>query len=253
MLGIGGGPLYVTVYTAFVARSFAGTLPEDEQVKLILACSIFSVMMSGITASFRNWRNGHFYFRPVLFLGMPAIITAISITAALPAMHFTRSKFSMVFILMMLPMLARMILTPRDQKKFNQPQSIKTAFLLGTGVLSGFFTALSGLGGGFAIIPLLNGLFNIKIRKVLSISLGVIMVVATSLTIYNLFFTRLSHTPDYTIGTVNFSFTLPVLAGVFISSNLGVITSQKLSPTQLRYGVIIFCVCIIGKTIWDIL
>jgi len=150
-------------------------------------------------------------------------------------------------------MLVRMILIPKDQKKFNQPQSIKTVFLIGTGIISGIFTALSGLGGGFAIIPLLNGLFNIKIRKVLSISLGVIMVVASSLTIYNLLFTRLSHTPDYTIGTVNFSFTLPVLAGVFISSNLGVITSQKLSPAQLRYGVIIFCVVIIGKTIWDII
>ncbi len=248
LLGIGGGPLFIAVYSTYVQAEYSDILNETDAVKIVLASSIYSVMWSGISASFRNWKAGNFYPRTILFLGLPAIVTAFAITIFISHIHLSRAEFSLVFICLMLPMIIRMLIKSNQTKKFNHPQSIKTVFLILTGVISGIFTSLSGLGGGFAIIPLLNGLFNIKIRKVLSISLGVIMLVAGALTLFNLFYYDFSDQLNYTVGAVNFAFTLPVILGVVLASNWGVSLGQKLPPHYLRYGVIAFCLLIILKT-----
>ena len=77
---------------------------------------------------------------------------------------------------------------------------------------------------------------------------GVIMLVAGALTLFNLFYYDFSDQLNYTVGAVNFAFTLPVILGVVLASNWGVSLGQKLPPHYLRYGVIAFCLLIILKT-----
>jgi uncharacterized membrane protein YfcA len=100
--------------------------------------------------------------------------------------------------------------------------------LLLTGGAAGTAAALTGLGGGTIIIPLLNLWQKIDILKAKSISFGTIFVIAFWLSVNNLFLE-----PSYPIpksqGLIVFPMIIPISIGVLIGSPLGVLVSHKIS------------------------
>ena len=116
---------------------------------------------------------------------------------------------------------------------------------IAVGLVSGAGTALSGLGGSFVTTPFLNGLYKIDIRKVVSISIGVIVIVAGGTTIYSLIFQDYTTTLPYTYNGINFFMVLPVVIAVMIAAPYGVKVSRKTDPKITRAVFLVFCLSII--------
>lgn len=252
LLGIGGGPIYVVIFTTFVHQFYGASLTEAELVKVIIANTLFAKLFAGLSGVIKQIRLKNFYPKTVLTIAIPAICLTIGTSILLRNVNYSETTFSILFILILIPLIYNMLVENKEKKRFNQPFNIKVIFLNLVGVISGVITALTGLGGGFTIIPLLNSLFNIKIRKVISISLGVIFINSSCISLYYLFFAGKIGYP-YTFGMISFSLCLPVIIGVILLAPIGVIMSRKLSPFQLRLTFVVFCLLIIAKTIYGII
>lgn len=253
LLGIGGGPIYVVFFSIFIHRLYGGVLAEYEELSLILANTAFAIMFGALFSVIKQYKMHNVYWRTSVTIAIPAAISSIVLSEILSSIKYNKTAFSIVFIITFLPLLYRMVNDNEHKKSFNHPYRIKVLYLNLTGLFSGIVTALSGLGGGFVIVPLLNSLFNIKIRKVVSISSTVIFLVAAALSLYNLIAKPgISANMPYTFGAINFMLVIPVVLGTMAGAPLGVIYSKKLSPRALQRIFLAVCIAIILHTSWNL-
>ena len=253
MLGIGGGVIYVLIYSQFIYRFTTVPISGEDLVQLLVANSAFALVFAGIAGSVKQYRLNNFHIRPILWIGIPGILTAILTTLFIEYNSvYSKKEFAVLFTIVMIPVILRMLF----QENFKNKGAIKPSVgvLVGTGLFSGLVTALAGLGGGFIIIPVLNGLLRIPIKRTISISLGVIALVAIGFSIFNLAIPVFDHYHlKGAVGAVIFPMALPVVAGVLFGAPLGVQISHRLSHRTIRLIFVAFSLFTIGKIWYDFL
>lgn len=250
MLGIGGAPVFIAFFW-YVIPDYCGTEVSDSDLtQLVIANTVFVRTFAAFIGFWKHYQLGNFYWKTVRTISIPATIVSIFCIWILSKFHYSKTAFSISFIIIFIPLLYRMLKFDANQKAFNQPYRIKVIYLNLLGIVCGLVTALSGLGAGFVILPLMNSFFNIKIRKTASISLGVIFISSLFVIIYYFIFPPLSAPVPHAVGAILLPVTLPVVAASFFSSSYGVSFSRRLSPHTLQKCFILFCVVLIVHELW---
>lgn len=249
MLGIGGGIIYVVIFSTFLQADAKAAIDSDILVKLIIANSLFSIAFAGIAGTIKQIRISNFFLRPVLLIGIPGVIATMATTFLLSKTTiYSKEVFAIVFSLLVLPILVKMLFF--KTKEGIEKEEIPSSKLSLTGILSGTAAALSGLGGGFIIVPVLNGLFGVPIRKTVSISIGVITLVTVGLSLFNLFaFNYSTLEIPWLVGSISMAMVLPVILGVLLGSPLGVNIAHKVQPQLIRILFASFCLLVILRTL----
>jgi len=243
MLGIGGGLVYVVAFGYFLQRY---DLSSVELVKFILSNSIFAVFFAGLSATVKQIMNKNFYFREVLFTAVPGVAGAL--IASFLILNFdwySRDKFSLLVIALLCVLGYRMF-RPASNKKHNLVRDdLPPKNFMSSGFFSGALSALSGMGGGIILIPLLSGFMRLNIRMAASISLGLMPFYTLAMSI----FYALAHGSadmdiPFTLGYLIFPMVLPLALGVIIFAPVGVYLAQKLPRTviQLLFAIVIVVV-----------
>jgi uncharacterized protein len=122
------------------------------------------------------------------------------------------------------------------------------------GLLAGVIASASGLGGGIAIIPILNRVFGVNIKKASVISLGVITVSSLSMSFVNS--TVNLHLAAWNIGLLLPAVFVTLSLAVVLTAPLGVSWAHKLSNKSISYiyAVILAVVITIkGATLFQLL
>ncbi|MDB5274649.1 MAG: hypothetical protein JWO58_3016, partial [Chitinophagaceae bacterium] len=175
LLGIGGGIIYIFVIP--YALDF-WNIPKEWYAQVIIANSLAAIFFSSLAANYTHYKRKYFYPRPILILGLAAIISSwLSLRFFVNTELFSMKVFLCGLILLLVYMLVYMLkgaVVPAN----DSVQKVPVWGLLLIGFLSGMVAAASGLGGGIIVIPLLNRFFKINIRKAGAISMGVIMLTA---------------------------------------------------------------------------
>ncbi len=254
LLGIGGGIIYILIFSVFLKRLSAQSIESTDMVQLMISNSLFAIFFAGLSGSYRQWKSHNFYFKPVLVIGLSGIVSAIGIKEILTGMHiYSTHDFAIFFTLLMVPLLFRMFSQKQKVGK-TDPEKLSTWKMIITGLISGAASALSGLGGGFILIPILNGYFRIPMKKTVSLSLGTIAVVALGYSLFNLFFTSY---PQYAFplssGAIVLPMVLPVVLGVLIGTPIGVKVSHKLPALALKVLFAVFTLFVISKLLIEFL
>lgn len=254
LLGIGGGIIYILIFSVFLKRLSAQSIESTDMVQLMISNSLFAIFFAGLSGSYRQWKSHNFYFKPVLVIGLSGIVSAIGIKEILTGMHiYSTHDFAIFFTLLMIPLLFRMFAQKQKEGK-TDPEKLSTWKMIITGLISGVASALSGLGGGFILIPILNGFFRIPMKKTVSVSLGIIAVVALGYSLFNLFFTSYpQYEFPFTSGAIVLPMVLPVVAGVLIGTPIGVKVSHKLPALALKVLFAVFTIVVISKLLIDFL
>ncbi|MGB3532234.1 MAG: sulfite exporter TauE/SafE family protein [Microcoleaceae cyanobacterium] len=173
-LGIGGGTIVVPILLAL------GYQPVEA-----VATSSLSITITALSGSLQNWRMGYLKLRPVLSLGLPALITA-QIGA-----YFADTIFSPRILLFAFAglLLLNTYLIQFKKKVTTQSSNSETATDLAmnpvfayliTGGLAGLLAGLFGVGGGVIMVPLQILLLNQPIKTAIQTSLGVIIITGLS-------------------------------------------------------------------------
>lgn len=134
-------------------------------------------------ATIQNWRMGFLSWRRVIFLGLPAVITAQ--VGAFLAGKFLPYILLAAFGVLLLVNIYLVGLRKRLLSSGVNPSKLMTPLMarLVTGGLAGFLAGLFGVGGGVIMVPLQILLLGEPIKTAIQTSLGVIVITAISASI----------------------------------------------------------------------
>jgi uncharacterized membrane protein YfcA len=240
ILGIGGGVIYVLVLPLVLTNL---GVPEHELVAYTIANSLFATFISAVAANYLLIKRKQFFLRPVLLISLPGVVTSLlCLTFIVQANLYSPFEFNVVVICLLIVMLLRMV--------FTKPKPARTLpltwqSLVPCGLGSGMISALSGLGGGIVVIPYLNSLLQVDIKKSTSISLGVIAVTAFAASVQSLLQPSTFKLGALHVGHLVISAVLVLSAGVLIGSPLGVKAAHKLQPRHIQIGFSVFLLLVI--------
>jgi hypothetical protein len=169
-LGIGGGTVLVPLLVAL------GYTPVQA-----VATSSLAILITSISGSIQNWRMGYFDSKRVIYLGLPALVTAqIGVYLADRfAPYLLLTAFGLLLLTNVYLVELRKRLTAKnarlEPRKFNPV--ISRIF---TGSAAGILAGLFGVGGGVIMVPLQILLLGETIKLAIQTSLGVIVITAVS-------------------------------------------------------------------------
>lgn len=249
LTGIGTGFMMLAVIPLVLNRF---GVPDQYYVTVTIANAVFSTMVSSFANMATTIRRKSFYVDETKWTALGAVIASFVVFETIAKSSFySRTFFNSVVVFFMFVIIFQTF----KKLRLSNPQDehITRSRLLLTGSAAGTAAALTGLGGGTLVIPLLNLWQKVDILKAKSISFGTIFAIALWLSVNNLFLE-----PQYPIpnshGLIVFPMILPISIGVLIGSPLGVVLSHKIPErtVTILFLVVITIVAIqkIAELIW---
>jgi uncharacterized protein len=169
LLGIGGGVILVPLLVSL----------GNEPIKAT-ATSSLAIVITSVSGSIQNWRMGYFDLQKVLYLGIPALITAqlgVFLAIKIPP-YLLLALFGVLLLTnIYLVQLRKQLLTAGNNKENSFHPTIAR---IATGGAGGLLAGLFGVGGGVIMVPLQMLLLKEPIKIAIQTSLGVIISTAVS-------------------------------------------------------------------------
>ena len=246
MLGLGGGIFYILVLPHIMI--WFG-IPADQASPFVVANSIVGIAFASGISIFSQFAKLKKYLNESLWVGIPAVV--VSLLATQYIVHspwFSKEVFAVLVIVIMLFLLFQMLFK-NEKKSYKKELDVTIGKKPGilTGSFAGLISALSGLGGGVIINPVLHLHLNQSLQKARLISLATIFISATFISLQNIFSTPLYQPENIsTYGFILPSMAAPLIVGSLIGGPLGVRFSQKLNDKTLRrwFSIVVFVVLI---------
>ena len=249
LLGIGGGIIFVLVLP--ISLQAVG-VPQNELAQFTIANSLFATFFSSLSVNYTLIKDKKVYPRQVFTIGICAALTSLAVLKwVVNTTWYSPLIFNWVLIVMLSYMLARTFLLARRPDADTDPNSLTSKTLGFVGLISGFVSPLSGLGGGVVVIPLLNSWLRVSMKVANGISLGAIGIVSLSSTLFNL--TAKTDFSYYNQGYIVFPIAIALSLGVMVGSPQGVKLSKKLPTHIISYTFAALMAVILFKKILEIL
>ena len=245
LLGIGGGVIYILILESSLKK--AGVC-DDQLVLYVIANSVFAIFIASISGNIKSIWKRNMYYKEVLLIGLVSSICSIlGVKFIVHTSWYSKEKFNVIVVFLLVFMLLKMVFKKHNQLIEEKFHFQKHGFI---GVVAGFISSLSGLGGGVVVVPLLQNVFKMNIKKAKNISLGVIGVMAFFLSIFNMLVSPTCISSKFQMGVIVIPLAIIMSVGVAIGSPLGVKLSEKISERKLNwiFGLLIVSV-IIRKTL----
>lgn len=254
MLGVGGGVVFIPVLSMWFTKL---GLPGTEVTKFALANSILLVFFSGINGLWVQSRKAKLDWKPILQIGIPGTIVSTGVSFWISTGDwYSKEDFYLIFLVFLCLSLANMLFGKKAAKNDLSEDSPNitslTAKRVGVGLLAGLVVALSGLGGGVIMVPLFRMLLKIPLKKATLLSLSIIPLLSL-FPLFNYAFANIPYslTQAHT-GYIVWPIALPMAAGVFIFSRLGMKIGQKMPVSWLRTIFATITLFVVIKTGIDI-
>lgn len=250
LIGIGGGVMYILVLPYLLLNM---GFPQEEIVQYTIANSLFGTTFAALSGNIALLKKGEFYWREVIVIGLFGTACSLAVLFLLVNTSFyQRDQFNLIVILIMLFIAVRTLIQTRQPITADQEKKASIPTYSFVGAAAGSVSALSGLGGGTVIIPILNSGLKMPMYKAKSISLGVIFITSFSLTIYNLLETPMIEYSNQNTGYVVWPLALVISLGVILGSPFGVIVSRKLSNRLISYIFVLFVLVVIADKVFQL-
>lgn len=250
LLGLGGGIFYIIILPIVI--QWYG-IPTDHSTAFVIANSLLGISMASGTSIISSFKKLKSYLVESLMIGIPAIIISLLSTHFIVHSSFYSTRFFNAFVIvLMIFILVKMTLNIKTNSSPKHPEAKIQNFPGAiSGGLAGFISALSGLGGGIIIIPILQIKFNQGVQKSKLISLVIIFLSSSILSIQNLlsspsFFLEESNQVGYILPYI----AMPLILGVFIGGPLGIKWSSRIQDKTLNKIFIVFIILILLEKSW---
>lgn len=251
LLGIGGGIIYILILPEALTYLH---VPQQELAQYIIANSIFGTAAAALAGNIALIRRKEFQWQSVSIVGLGGIVSSyLWLTFFVNTPLYSKKLFYIVVVLLLLYIVYR---SWRNSKEANAAQYQNTTnkfWLSVTGMAGGTVSALTGLGGGVIVIPIMTTRLGMNIKQAKAISLGMILITSLSMTVYNLLETPFFPYEIFRSGYIVYGIVIPLSLGVVISSPLGVYISDKLSSRIITYIFSAFVGIVIIKKIFELL
>ena len=218
-------------------------VPESEIVQYTIANSLFGTFFASLSGNITHVRTKTFFLREVLYIGISgAVVSVLFLRYVVNTPYYSKPIFNAFLVVFLTFLLVRSYFIA--EKKGAQGKTKRNPLIL-SGSLAGAVSALSGLGGGTVVIPMLNNFFRFDVKKAKSISIGMILISTGANVIYNMMATPMYDIQYYNYGYIVMPIAISLSLGVMLAAPVGVLTSLKMSSKNLRLVFAIFVAMII--------
>jgi uncharacterized protein len=259
LLGIGGGTLFTPVLFYIFDRHGVAN-PELWTIGTSLFCT-FAASSGG---TIKHIRQRSAFVKESLYVGAFGIIGTTVGKLIATSEWFSTSEFllliGVVFIYTGLNFVSKSI---TEKGRTDLVYADKTVRKRDAGVIGGaggFIAALSGLGGGVLMVPIMNMGFKYTLRKAVSISEFAIVLISLAGFMQFLLRSPLLDIEvvnyitfsQYTIGYVDFGASLPLVIGAFLGAGLGVQLHDKINTRYIKriFGILVLIVA--ARMLWEL-
>ncbi len=226
--GIGTGIIMLAVIP-FALQAY--DIPESYFVSITIANTVFATMMSSLINVITSLRQQGFYKKETIWISLSAMaVSFIAFETIVKSRFYSKAMFSTLIIVYLLAIVIQVF---RKLKLSNVlAEKITKGKMILTGTAAGLVAALTGLGGGTVVVPLLNLWMRVDIKKAKTISFGTIFTISLMLSFNNVFLEPNTGI-EGTIGLILLPVIIPLGIGVVIGSPLGVLLGEKLSSRNI--------------------
>lgn len=253
MVGIGGNVLYIPIFSYLLSKF---GFHDEELSRAIIANALFILVFTGSAVSWKQFKVGNFFLREILLTASTGVLAAVILTGCIQQGDwYDKKKFDIVFTLMLSITLWRLfaVKTSNTQHKNAKMRILTLPFLL-VGLFTGSMTALSGLGGSIVMIPLFTELVGLEMKKAHSISVGVVPIMALSISIfYSLGEPLITPLPKGQFGYLNLLIAAPVIIGSILTSPWGVQAAHRVKPQTQRLVFACIVSVVLSKMILNLI
>lgn len=256
LLGVGGGMIFIP-FIQYMLSKFS-YIPDSEIVKFTLANSIGLVFLSGISGISRQIKLKIYSFKNSLFIGIPGAIAASTMNWVIQNGNwYVKSDFQKVFLLFLILSILNMLFGKQSHESEQNDIGNKTLPKIILGILAGTVVALSGLGGGIIMVPLIRYLLKKPIHEATALSLSIVPLLSLIPIIQNITAKNVPHLIQngYNFpqsGYIIWPYFLPLAIGVIFFSSFGQKTAQKVPVLWLRVIFALLSTLILIKTLYEI-
>ena len=242
LFGVGGGIIYVLVLP--FALSSIG-VPSEQLAQYTIANSLLATIFASLSALVRHYKYDNLHISPSIWLGLSGGVTAILATHYIvESSFFSMDLFNSILIVLLIFMLVDLFFKKERSLEGNANLE-KTWKYPPIGIAGGLVSALSGLGGGVAVIPLILKFQGRVFREVASMSMGFIAISAFIVSLYNGISVQGNASLSGSTGSLIWPVTLTLVAGVLIGAQFGVSMGRKISNRNLRLGFALLLLLVI--------
>lgn len=172
-LGIGGGVILVPLLVTL------GHTPVQA-----VATSSLGILINSVFGSYQNWKMGYLHFKPIIYLGLPAVVTAqigVYLANRIPP-YLLLFLFGILLLFnIYLVQLRNRLLAKQAANNAKPAKTFDPLFSrILTGGAAGILAGLFGVGGGVIMVPLQMLLLGEKIKVAIQTSLAVIVLTAVA-------------------------------------------------------------------------
>lgn len=249
LLGVGGGIIFIPLLTWLFHHN---GLSSEEVVRFTLANSLLLVFASGLSGSFKQWKNKTLMLKTALYVGIPGAVVSYLVSWSIKAYSwYHKEEFQMVFLAFLLIAILNMLFFKGKDESVNVQEQKNSNREIGIGAASGLVVSLTGLGGGVVMVPMFRMLMKLPMRKSTGLSLSIIPIL-TTLPLLGYVTGNAPSIASAHTGYLAWGYSIPMMAGVVIFSPLGVKTAQKVPQEWLRGIFALLSTSIFIKTIFEI-
>lgn len=242
--------IYIVILAEYFHLYPCENMTETQQVLVIIANSLFAIFFSGLSGTIKQYLSKNFYPKIFIPLGLMASLSSVLTSYLLTNVHYDKKIFVLFLSILIITLSLRNVLEKqRDMSDKEKEFTGLKKIVLGIGL--GIIVALTGLGGGAVLVPVLSVLVKMDYKKAISISLGFILITSFFTTVYNfLQNTTFASSCGIYIGMIKPDLVLPMVIGIMIATPFGVSINQRLSDKNLKLGFMIFTFIIISRMIY---
>jgi len=229
-LGIGGAVVMVPLMLTVPPILGVGELT----MKTVAGLSMVQVLFSSFSGMIIHHKNHFIHYPSLIFIGIPMGFSAFA--GAYLSKYFENATLLYVFtfivfaalIVLSMDKMFKKIDTPLDEIRISKPVAVIA------GGITGIFSGMVGVGGGFVLVPFMAYVLKIPFKATIGTSLGIIFIGAITGAIGKIVSFQ-----------VDFALVIPVIIGSLVSARIGATVNKKTSPKVLRHvlmGVIIISI-----------
>mgnify|MGYP001308262212 CR=1 FL=1 len=234
-LGVGGGIIFVPVIQWYLSEHQI----TKEVVDYTLAnsfCLVFFIGLMGLIIQ-KNLKH----YKIILITGLFAVLSSLITTYLFRLLEFNSPiVFKLIFSIILIITIAKLLMAKKKEENTELILPNNSKFIP-AGLVAGFITSISGLGGGIVMVPYFNQIFKLPLKTSTGLSLSVIPIIVLPLFIYYMvqhpaqLNNNLTHT-----GYVIWGLTMPVILGSMIGIPFGLKFSKNSKQNTLKYIFLVF-------------
>jgi hypothetical protein len=245
--GIGGGVILVLILMYYYS---AIGFPTDIIPKIAVATSLFTIIFTSISSTIKQYENRNIEWKLTFTMGSGSVISAFAgskIASAVSGSFIKAFVLTVVFLTGL-----RMFFGNKEQIDLDDLSNYKAeinpipAFLWG--IVTGIVSIFAGVGGGILLVPVMNNIMKIPIKRAIGTSSSIIILTSIFGTIGYIIngLGRPELSSLGTIGFVDYTAGILILIGSVITSRFGAQASYRTKSKTLKklFAVLLIIVAI---------